>query len=146
MLMKKNRKRVTLIVAILLFSLLFQRFPVMAEQNEDYAENLSSVETEKTNEDLELSNSDDVDKDTELDTSENRQNDDSQGKQGIDIKEQRNQSSDIQKKNKIDSEDTERVVTRGEGLLKTQVKLTEFDLLTENLNKPPEYQIYEKSH
>ena len=46
MLMKKNRKRVTLIVAILLFSLLFQRFPVMAEQNEDYAENLSSVETD----------------------------------------------------------------------------------------------------
>ena len=24
------------------------------------------------------------------------------------------------------------------------MKLTEFDLLTENLNKPPEYQIYEK--
>lgn len=141
MLIKKHRKRVMFIVAILMFSMLFQRFPVMAEQEADYESNAPSAESVKSDEDSQILGSDAEDKDEEaesdLQTGQQRNDEKTKTGQGGEISSETKSNDNSQ--NSV--QENKKEILRGDPLPKTEIKITEFSLLTESYQVPNEYMV-----
>ena len=119
------------IVTILMFSMLFQRFPVMAEQKANYESNAPSAESVKSDEDSQILDSDTEDKDEEaesdLQTGQQRNDEKTKTGQGGEISSETKSNDNSQ--NSV--QENKKEILRGDPLPKTEIKITEFSLLTE---------------